>query len=235
MMAQETVADRLARVQERIASAAHAAGRQPAEITLVGASKTVDPARVRAAVLAGLGDVGENYVQEAQGKVAALRDDRQAAPRWHLIGHLQSNKARQAAELFDIIQSLDSDRLAGVLARHAGALGKRLRVLLEVDYTGLPDRTALAPDVVPATVEAVLGLPALELAGLMTVPALGLAAAETQAVFARLRQLREDLAARYPEASWRELSMGMSEDFELAIAEGATMVRLGRAIFGERP
>ncbi|HZR98056.1 MAG TPA: YggS family pyridoxal phosphate-dependent enzyme [Chloroflexota bacterium] len=252
MMTQATVATRLERVRERIARAAERAGRSPDEIVLVGASKTVEPARIAAAIAAGLRDLGENYVQEAQTKQAALRGPDGAlavapsesgaaaggasAPvRWHLIGHLQTNKAKLAVELFDIIQSLDSDRLARALARHAAARGKQLRVLLEVDYTGLPERTGLAPDAVYPTVEAVLGLPSLALVGLMTVPALGLSAAETRATFQRLRALRDDLAARYPAADWRHLSMGMTDDFELAIEEGATMVRIGRAIFGERP
>jgi uncharacterized pyridoxal phosphate-containing UPF0001 family protein len=122
-----------------------------------------------------------------------------------------------------------------VLARHAAAQGKQLDVLLEIDYTGLPERTGLAPDAVYPTVEAVLDQPALTLTGLMTVPALGLSAADTRATFRRLRALRDELAMRYPAADWRHLSMGMTDDFELAIEEGATMVRIGRAIFGERP
>lgn len=253
MTAQEMVATRLERVRERIARAAERAGRSPEEVVLVGASKTVEPARVAAAVAAGLGDLGENYVQEAEAKQAALGMQRRptaegvaggnrqpivagtGSARWHLIGHLQTNKARIAIALFDIIQSLDSARLARALARHAAARGTRLTVLLEVDYTGLPERTGLAPDAVYPLVEAVLDLPALALAGLMTVPALGLSADDTRAVYRRLRTLRDDLATRYPAADWRHLSMGMTDDFELAIDEGATMVRIGRAIFGERP
>jgi PLP dependent protein len=252
MTAQQTVAARLERVRERIARAAERAGRRPDEIVLVGASKTVEPARIAAAVAAGLRDLGENYVQEAEAKQAELQAQGGAWPaaeaagngrpaaagvdaaRWHLIGHLQTNKARIAVELFDIIQTLDSERLARALARHAAARGKRLSVLLEVDYTGLPERTGLAPDAVYPTVEVVLDLPPLELAGLMTVPALGLSAAEARAVYRRLRALRDDLATRYPAVAWHHLSMGMTDDFELAIEEGATMVRIGRAIFGER-
>jgi PLP dependent protein len=247
------MATRLERVRERIAHAAESAGRAPDEIVLVGASKTVEPARVAAAVAAGLADLGENYVQEAEAKQTAVREQgvstgdavtgdgerptaaKISAPRWHLIGHLQTNKARIAVELFDIIQSLDSERLARALGRHAAARGKRLNVLLEIDYTGLPERTGLAPDAVYPTVEAALDLPALALTGLMTVPAPGLAPADTRGVYQRLRALRDDLAGRYPAAEWRHLSMGMTDDFELAIEEGATMVRIGRAIFGERP
>ena len=234
MVAQETVALRLERVRERIAAAAARAGRRPEEITVVGASKTVGTARIRAAIAAGLRDFGENYVQEAQAKLAdpALRPP---GVQWHLIGHLQTNKARTAVDLFAIIQTLDSARLAALLARHAAARGKRPSVLLEVDYTGSPERTGLRPEAVPAVVETLLSLPSLELAGLMTVPALGLPPEETRGVFQRLRALRDDLAARYPSLSWRHLSMGMTDDFELAIEEGATIVRIGRAIFGERP
>ncbi|HLH21098.1 MAG TPA: YggS family pyridoxal phosphate-dependent enzyme [Chloroflexota bacterium] len=252
MTAQETVATRLEQVRARIARAAARAGRAPDAIVLVGASKTVEPARLAAALAAGLRDFGENYVQEAEAKQAALRqagspaaeraagDDgtpsgAPARVRWHLIGHLQTNKAKTAVELFDIIQSLDSERLARALARHAAARSKRPTVLLEVDYTGLPERTGLAPEAVYPVVEAVLGLPALELAGLMTVPAPGLSATDTRAVYQRLRTLRDDLAGRYPTVDWRHLSMGMTDDFELAIEEGATMVRIGRALFGERP
>jgi pyridoxal phosphate enzyme (YggS family) len=256
MTASETVAARLEGVRERIAAAAARAGRRPDEITLIGASKTVDPGRIAAALTAGLRDLGENYVQEAQAKQAELRARATTAAAnaangvtravgaerhpaegacWHLIGHLQTNKAKIAVELFDIIQTLDSERLAAALARHAPAGGKRLTVLLEVDYTGLPERTGLSPAAVEKTVERVLELPALELAGLMTVPALGLSPAETRATFRRLRELRDQLTGRYPSVSWRHLSMGMTDDFELAIEEGATMVRIGRAIFGDRP
>ena len=235
MMTQDTVGARLERLRERIAAAASRAGRRPEEVTLVGASKTIEPERMAAAIAAGLRDLGENYVQEAQAKLPAVDSPGAAAVRWHLIGHLQSNKARTAVGLFDIIQTLDSARLAGVLGRQAAAHGKRIGVLLEVDYTGEPDRTGLAPDRVYEVAEAALAQPSLELLGLMTVPALGLPADQTRAVFERLRRLRDDLAVRYPMVDWRHLSMGMTDDFESAIAEGATMVRVGRAIFGERP
>jgi hypothetical protein len=233
MTATESIASRLTAVRERIAAAAARVGRSADEITLVGATKTVEPARIQAAVAAGLRDVGENYVQEAAAK-AASADLRDAELRWHLIGHLQTNKARSAVHLFDIIQALDSTRLASVLARHVPT-GERLPVLFEVDFTGLPDRTGLPPeDVVPA-VEAALALPALAVEGLMTVPAPGLAEAETRVVYRRLGRLRDDLARRYPGVAWQHLSMGMTDDFELAIEEGATIVRVGRAIFGARP
>jgi pyridoxal phosphate enzyme (YggS family) len=233
MVAQETVAVRVERVRERIAAAAARAGRRPEEVTLIGASKTVDAGRIAQAIAAGVTDFGENYVQEAEAKLAdpALRD---AAARWHLIGHLQSNKARTAVRLFGIIQTLDGERIAGALGRQASAQGRRLSVLLEIDYTGEPDRTGLAEAAVPAVVERLAQESSLDVAGLMTVPALGLAEAESRAIFRRLRRLREELAQRYPDRSWQHLSMGMTDDYEIAIEEGATMVRIGRAIFGER-
>lgn len=240
MAAQEPIATRLERVRERIAAAAARSGRHPDEITLVGASKTVDVARITAAVTAGLRDLGENYVQEAEAKhgqvLAALSDvgSPAAGPRWHLIGHLQTNKARAALSLFDIIQTLDSERIAAALARHATP-PPRVPVLLEIDFTGLPDRTGLAPEAAPAVVERTLAMERLAIQGLMTVPGVGLSEAETRAVYRRLVALRHDLAGRYPAAGWEQLSMGMTDDFELAIEEGATIVRIGRAIFGERP
>jgi PLP dependent protein len=233
MVAQESVVTRLERVHERIAAAARRAGRPPEDVTLIGASKTVEPARIEQAIAGGLRDFGENYVQEAEAKLAvpALQGE---DVRWHLIGHLQSNKAKTAARLFAIIQSLDSERLAGALARQAAALGKRPLVLVEVDYTGAPERTGLAPAAVAAVVDRVARDGALDLAGLMTVPALGLSEADTRAVYRRLSALRDELARQYPALSWQHLSMGMTDDFEIAIEEGATMVRIGRAIFGER-
>lgn len=240
MSGEDSTAGRLARVRERIAAAAERAGRRSEEVLLVGASKTVDAERIQAAIAAGLTDFGENYVQEAAAKQAALQGQASAgergapAVRWHLIGHLQRNKVRDAVALFDIIQSLDSDRLAGALGRHGEARAKRLAVLLEVDFTALPDRSGLSPGAVAAAVEAVLEQPCLELQGLMTVPAPGLDASATRSCYRRLAGLRDELATRYPGDYWRHLSMGMTDDFELAIEEGATIVRIGRAIFGER-
>ncbi len=169
-------------------------------------------------------------MQEAQAKRQAP-ELLTAQPRWHLLGHLQSNKARPAVDLFAIIQTLDRPRLATVLARHAEARGTRLQVLLEVDYTGLPERTGLAPAAVYPTVETLLGLSALDVVGLMTVPAPGLAASEIRAVFRRLAALQRELARQYPSLSWHHLSMGMTDDFEVAIEEGATIVRVGSILF----
>ncbi len=236
-----TVAERLARVRERIAMAAARAGRSPDAITLVAVTKTHPPALIAEALAAGATDLGENRVQEAAAKIPALAGDR--APRWHLIGHLQRNKARLAAELFDLIHSVDSLRLAEALARHV-APGRRLPVLLQVNVSGeatkegfdlaggLANRPAL--DALLPEVEAILALPSLEVRGLMTIAPISASPEDARPTFAALRELRDDLARRYPDAGWAELSMGMTDDFEAAIAEGATIVRVGRAIFGER-
>lgn len=237
-----SIAERLARVQERVAAAARAAGRDPASVTLVAVSKTQPPEVVAAAIAAGARDLGENRVQEAAAKLAALGAHR-AAARWHLIGHLQRNKARPAAELFDLVQSVDSLRLAEALARAVPA-GRRLPVLLQVNVSGeaskegfalaggLANRAGLAA--LLAEVEQIAALPALDVRGLMTVAPIVAHPEQARPVFRALRDLRDELARRVPAARWDDLSMGMTDDFEAAIAEGATIVRVGRAIFGER-
>lgn len=237
-----TVAERLARVRERIAVAAARAGRNPAAITLVAVTKTHPPALIAEALAAGATDLGENRVQEAAAKIPALAGA--LSPRWHLIGHLQRNKARLAVELFDLVHSVDSLRLAEALARHVPP-GRRLPVLLQVNVSGeatkegfalaggLANRAALEA-LLPA-VEGILALPSLEVRGLMTIAPLGASPEAARPTFAALRELRDELARRFPAAWWEELSMGMTDDFEVAIAEGATIVRVGRAIFGERP
>ncbi len=237
------IAEQLAVIEERIADAARRAGRDPDGITLIGVSKTHPPEAVRAALEAGLAHFGENRVQEAEGKVAALADAR-AALTWHLIGHLQSNKARKAAALFDLVHSLDSLALAQALDRHAGALGRRLAVLLQVNVSGEASKDGFAlagweerPAVLDAfcgALEPLLALPQLEVRGLMTIAPLDDDPAAAVATFRSTRRLRDALARRFPQARWDELSMGMTDDFEDAIAEGATMVRIGRAIFGSR-
>lgn len=237
-----TIAERLEAVRERICRAAARSGRDPSGITLVAVTKTHPPALVAEAVAAGAGDLGENRVQEAQAKIEALAALRPPV-RWHLIGHLQRNKARPAAELFDLVHSVDSLRLAEALARHV-APGRRLPILLQMNVSGEASKdgfdlrggvanraglTALLPEV-----EAILALPNLEVRGLMTIAPMGADPEAARPSFRALRELRDELARRYPSAGWRELSMGMTDDFEAAIAEGATMVRVGRAIFGER-
>jgi pyridoxal phosphate enzyme (YggS family) len=217
------IAENLERVRARIAEAAERAGRSAADVRLVGVSKTFPASAVVAAVRAGLSDVGENRVQEAAAKqpeVAAAG----AQPLWHLIGHLQTNKAGQALELFSLIHSVDSLRLAEALSRRAM---RPLGILLEVNVAAEATKSGFSPDAVSAAAGRIATLPNLDLCGLMTVAPLVADAEEVRPIFRRLRGLRDALGLR-------ELSMGMSADYAVAIEEGATIVRVGRAIFGER-
>ncbi len=239
----QTIATNLAHIHARITAAAHRAARQPADITLVAVSKTHGSEYVRAAVAAGCYTFGENRVQEATPKIAALHD-LPRRPRWHMIGHLQRNKARLAVELFDMIESVDSLRLAETLNHHAHDLGRRLPILLQVNVSGEASKEGFAlPGGIAndtayahfsAEVERILALPHLEVRGLMTIPPFADDPEESRPYFRLLRELRDDMARRWPQANWRDLSMGMSDDFEVAISEEATIIRVGRAIFGER-
>jgi len=222
------IARRLDAVRDRIAAAQRRAGRAPESVRLVLASKTQPPQAVRAAYEAGARDFGENYVQEALDKKAALSDLKDI--RWHLIGHLQTNKARVAAAAFDTIESLDSVRLGEALAR---ARPQRLiPVLVEINLGGEASKTGVAPEGAEALIQAVRSK--VEVLGLMAIPPPGPGAEHSRPYFARLRDLRDRLAAATGLAL-SELSMGMTDDFEVAIEQGATIVRVGRAIFGERP
>jgi len=224
------IAERLTSVRERIALAAARADRDPASVRLVLAAKTQSPAAIRAAYLAEARDFGENYVQEAVGKRAALAD--LAGIRWHLIGHLQTNKAAVAARCFDLIQTLDSERLANSLARARPS--PPMPVLIEVNLGTEASKTGVAPERAEGLIEAVREQTAV--LGLMAIPPARPPGADSRAAhgyFARLRELRDRLAATTGLAL-SELSMGMTDDFEIAIAEGATILRIGRAIFGAR-
>jgi pyridoxal phosphate enzyme (YggS family) len=222
------IAGRLNAVLERIHGAARRAGRAPDSVRLVLASKTQPPLAIRAAYDAGARDFGENYVQEALAKQAALADLEDI--RWHLIGHLQTNKARIAAASFDIIHSLDSPRLADALAR--ARPDPPMRVLVEINLGGEASKTGIAPDDAEALIRAVNGK--VEVLGLMAIPPPGIGPEHSRPYFVRLGQLRDRLAPATGIAL-SELSMGMTDDFEVAIEQGATIVRVGRAIFGERP
>lgn len=216
--------------RRRIARAAEDAGREPASVRLIAVTKGVDAERVAAAIRAGVTDVGENRVQEAAAKRDAVRGD----ARWHLLGHLQTNKARRAAELFDVVESIDSVRVGGALAERRQQLGReRLDVLIEVDLTGLHARTGAPAAELEELAHAVVRLEAVRLTGLMTIAPPVADPAEAAPYFRRLRSLRDELS-HVLGLPLPELSMGMSDDFEVAIAEGATSVRLGRAIFGAR-
>jgi len=233
------IAANLERVRERMADAARRADRNPEEITLVAVTKAIEPAMVKQAIALGLRDFGENRVQEAEWKIPLLPE-----ATWHMIGHLQRNKVKKALLIFDMIHSVDSLRLAQEIDRRASRIGARVPVLLEVNLSGEATKYGfrIAPRVTRGEekeaffsyVEEILRLYHLEVRGLMTMAPLVAHPEEARPYFQRLRGLREELRERFPQASWEELSMGMTDDFEVAIEEGATMVRIGRAIFGER-
>jgi len=230
-----SLSDRLADVYRRVAIAAERSGRKPADIQVVAISKTRSAETVLEAYRLGQRHFGENRVQEYREKRLELSSlGSMEGAVWHLVGHLQSNKAKLAAELFDIIQSVDSVKLAKILDRSAERLQKRLPVLLQVDFSREPQRAGFSPEELERAVGEIVELPNLEVQGLMTVAPLGLDEGGLRAVFRRLRDQRDRLAVRYPGTMWRHLSMGMTDDFEIAIEEGATIVRIGRAIFGER-
>jgi PLP dependent protein len=218
------VRDNLERVRERIARAATRAGRRPDDVLLIGVSKTVDVERIREALAAGLRALGENRVQEAKSKVTEL--GRPAA--WHLIGHLQTNKVKDALELFDVIHSLDRLELAQELERRAATRGLAVEAMLQVNVAGEPSKGGFAPDGVGSALETIAKLAHVKVTGLMAIPPEVERADDSRPWFRRLRELAE-------RHGLRRLSMGMSGDFEVAVEEGATMVRVGTAIFGARP
>lgn len=225
-----SIAQNLQAVRERMARAAMAAGRDPAGVRLVAVSKMHSAAEVAQALAAGQTLFGENYAQEAQAKIATVGP----GARWHFIGHLQSNKARLAAGLFDMIESVHSLKLAQALDRHCQETGKRLPVLLQVNLGGEAQKSGCHPHEAPALAFALAALPGLELKGLMTMPPFYDDPDQARPIFAALRRLARSLAPDLPPGSMDELSMGMSGDFEAAIAEGSTLVRVGTAIFGQR-
>jgi hypothetical protein len=219
----------LREVSDRVARAAERAGRDPREVTLVAVSKTCGPEAIREAYAAGQRHFGENYAQELRDKARALADLPEL--QWHFIGHLQSNKARLVAPCAALVQTVDSERLAEELSRLAEREGRLLPCLVQVNVGEESQKSGCAPSAAAAVLSAVERAPGLELAGLMTLPPFDLDASETRVHFRALRELRERSggAARLP-----HLSMGMSGDFEEAIGEGATIVRVGTAIFGAR-
>ncbi len=226
------IAARFTTLRARIDAAARRAGRDPAVVRIVGAAKKQTPERVAAAVRAGLRDLGENYLQEAVAKrtaVEALVGATLAASlRWHGIGSLQRNKAKQAVSCFDWLHAVDGARLAAELDRRAGDAGRSIAVLLQLNLSGEATKAGVAAQCLPALLDAVRGLTHLRVVGLMTMPAPTPDPEAARPVFAQLRALAA--AAQLP-----ELSMGMSDDFEIAVEEGATLVRIGTALFGPRP
>jgi len=224
----ESIRDRLLRVQERIRAAALRAGRDPASVTLVAVSKTMPVEVIREALLAGVTILGENRVQEAREKIAALP----GRATWHLVGHLQTNKARLAVQLFELIHSLDSLKLAEVLDRHGEQAGKVVRCLVEVNLGGEESKSGTTEEGVHPLLEAASHLTHLRIEGLMTIPPFLTDPEQVRPFFRRLRRLRDKLEGEGFHLP--ELSMGMTHDFEVAIEEGATLVRIGTAIFGPR-
>ena len=226
------IAANLDAVRARTGAAARRAGRDPGEITLIAVSKTFGADHVRAAWAAGQQDFGENRVQEALQKISATTD---IPVRWHLIGHLQSNKARKAAAPFACIQSIDSVDLLERIDAAATDAGSSPDVLVQVDLAGESTKFGAPVDEARRIVDATLACRAARMAGLMLLPPWSEDQEATRPFFARLRELREEwIAAGVPRDALRHLSMGMSHDFEAAIEEGATMVRVGTAIFGKR-
>jgi pyridoxal phosphate enzyme (YggS family) len=230
-----SIAENVNEVRKRIIASAHRAGRDPENITLMGVSKTFPPESVREAYAAGLRVFGENRVQEFAGKAGALRDLQEAE--WHMIGHLQSNKAAAAAETFLAIDSLDSLKLAEKLNASAQTLGKKLGVLIEINVGGESAKSGMAPgsNELEDLLTAAPRLEQLEFHGLMTVPPFTEDPQQARPYFRKLRTLRDQIAGRHLRAILMDvLSMGMSHDFEVGVEEGSTCVRLGTAIFGQR-
>ena len=227
-----TIQTRLAALLARIQSAAAAAGRAGGGIRLVAVSKTFPSEAIRQAIAAGVSDIGENYIQEARDKFEALQG---TAVKWHFIGRLQTNKAKQAVRMFDLIHTLDSYKLALELDRWARRLHKIQPVLIQVNVAGEATKAGVAPEEALSLVRQAAALENIAVKGLMTMPPYFNAPERVRPFFAALRQLRDRI--RHEEISnigMEELSMGMTGDFEAAVAEGATLVRIGTAVFGER-
>jgi pyridoxal phosphate enzyme (YggS family) len=230
-----SIAANILQVQDRIAAAARRVSRNPAEITLMGVSKTFPVESIREAYQAGLRIFGENRVQEFAGKVEAMRDLNEA--KWHLIGHLQTNKAAKAVELFDAVDSLDSVRMGDKLNAFAKSMAKKLSVLIEINVGGEQAKSGVAPasDELEQILQAAPRWINLEIRGLMTVPRYTEDPQGARPYFQELRKMRDAIATRkLPNIGAEVLSMGMSHDFEIAIEEGSTCVRVGTAIFGTR-
>ena len=231
-MTSDTITVRLSAVRTRIAEAATSAGRDPASVRLIAVSKTFPLSLIRDAYAAGQRDFGENRVQEALQKIAAATD---LEIRWHLLGHLQTNKARKAGPAFATVHGVDSVELLQKLDAAAAETGTAPELLIQVDLAGEATKHGVAPDDVPRLFDAASACQAARVVGLMTLPPIPETPEDARPFFRRLRELRDGWrGAGVPAPMLRELSMGMSGDFEVAVQEGATMVRVGTAIFGSR-
>jgi pyridoxal phosphate enzyme (YggS family) len=226
-----SIADNLNKIMANIAFAAQRTKRDPASIKLIVVTKTIDVARIREAVAAGAVILGENRVQEAKEKIGQLG----SLAGWHLIGHLQANKAKYAVRLFELIHSVDSIELAQEIDRQAAKIGKVQNILIEVNISGEASKAGIAPEDAVSLIRKVVMLKNISIKGLMTIPPYSDNAEDARPYFKKLYELSAQIAKEnIPGASWEELSMGMSGDFEVAVEEGATMVRVGTAIFGAR-
>jgi pyridoxal phosphate enzyme (YggS family) len=228
----ESIQSRLKRVKERIEAVALSSGRDPKTVKLVAVGKTVPVDRILAAIKAGVTDLGENYVQEAREKIEALRAE---SIFWHFIGHLQSNKAKYAVRLFDLIHSVDSLKLAKELDKRASAIGKVQKILVQVNISGLATKSGIETEQAVDLVRQIVPLESLAVCGLMTMPPYFNAPDKVRPYFRALRDLKDIIRKEaIANVDMTELSMGMTGDFEAAIEEGATLVRIGMAIFGKR-
>jgi PLP dependent protein len=230
-LSEARLAANIEHVRSVIAESALRVGRAPAEVTLVAVSKTMPVELVQMAYNLGVTDFGENRVQEALPKIAAFHPQ---GLRWHMIGHLQSNKAGKVVEPFYCVQSVDSLHLAQTLSRHASEHGKVLPVLLEVNVSGEASKEGISLAETSELARQIVDLPNVQVDGLMTIAPLVEEPEQVRPVFRELRNLRDHLRSELPQCSWQHLSMGMTDDYAVAIEEGATIVRIGRAIFGER-
>ena len=224
-MGSSTINARLSAVTKRIQDACQRAGRNPAEVQLVAVTKTLPAETIQAAIQAGLNVFGENYIQEARTKIKEI----DSSVSWHFIGHLQSNKAKYAVELFDLIHSVDSLKLARELDKRAGMIGRRIPILIQVNVSEEESKSGVNKASAAKLVEEVSKLPNLDVRGLMTMPPFFDQPERARPYFALLREIKESIGPPLT-----ELSMGMSGDFEVAIEEGATIIRVGTAIFGPR-
>ena len=238
-----TIGENIRRLEDRIADVCAAAGRSPSAVALVAVSKGKTAAQMREAIEAGIQHLGENRVEEAMDKIPQVIAQASRAPVWHMVGHVQSRKAKLVAERFDMVQSVDSVKLAKRLSRFAGERNRKLRALLEINVSGEASKYGLAgynwyrdnsiKDRLWQDIDEIAALPHIQVEGLMTMAPYAAAEATIRRVFADLRGLRDELSPALS-TPLVELSMGMTDDYPIAIEEGATMIRLGRAIFGER-
>ena len=229
---EESIKGNIAEIRARIAGAAARSGRQPAEVRLMAVTKTVDDRRIIEAIEAGIGILGENYVQEAKRKIELMGREVE----WHFIGHLQTNKVKYAVKLFDMIHSVDRLEVARELNKRCLQAGRIMKVLIEVNVGGEITKRGIEPDGAVDLVRQVAALETLSIQGLMAMAPWFDNQEEARPYFATLRRLRDVIGeAEIPRVNMKELSMGMSGDYEVAVEEGATIVRVGRSIFGERP